>query len=244
MRRTRKRGVWAVSLVAHLVMILLLVQITKDGTWWEPEPIEGEGLDQFGGGGGSGRQITMIPLSPVPPAAPEVRKPSPVVPPPIPPAPVAMPEQIPPPVPEPPPADTVVVAATTTTGTSTGGTGGGTGGGSGTGSGPGTGAGTGPGNAGSGTPVDSAKAAGRPPEPRQVILPPFDYPRTMRGRTIQVTFFVLADGRVDRVVFGDDVPDRGYAKKLEDVLKAYRFRPARSAAGLAIPGNTTLSISF
>lgn len=66
----------------------------------------------------------------------------------------------------------------------------------------------------------------------------------MRGRTIQVTFFVLANGRVDHVVFGEDIPDRGYAKKLEDVMRAYRFRPARSPQGLPIPGHTTVSISF
>jgi hypothetical protein len=66
----------------------------------------------------------------------------------------------------------------------------------------------------------------------------------MRGTTIQVTFFVLADGRVDHVVFGEDIPDRGYAKKLEDRMLAYRFRPARSPQGLPIPGHTTLSISF
>lgn len=241
LRRPRKRFTWAVSLITHLVMILLLVQITKPGDWWEAERLEGEGLDQFGGGGGSGRQVNMIHMTPVPPAAPEVRRTAPV-PPPIPPAPVIVPDQIPPPTQEPPPVDTVVAATSGSTATS--GTGGGTGGGSGTGSGPGSGSGTGPGNAGTGTPADSARPLSRPPEPRQLILPPFDYPKTMRGRTIQVTFFVLADGKVDRVVFGDEIPDRGYARKLEDVLKSYRFRPARSAGGVAIAGNTTISISF
>jgi len=55
---------------------------------------------------------------------------------------------------------------------------------------------------------------------------------------------VLADGRVDNVVFAEELPDRGYAKKLEQVLRAYRFRPARSAEGLPVPGHTTVSISF
>jgi hypothetical protein len=92
--------------------------------------------------------------------------------------------------------------------------------------------------------VDSARNAGRPPEPRQLILPPFDYPPVMRGRTIAVTFFVLVDGRVDRVVFSEEIPDRGYAKKLETVLRAYRFRPARSPEGAPVSGVTTVSISF
>ena len=99
------------------------------------------------------------------------------------------------------------------------------------------------GKGGSGTP-DSARAAGRDPEPRQLILIPFDYPPSMRGLTIQVTFFVLADGQVDRVLFSEDIPDRGYAKRLETVMRAYRFRPARSAAGQPVPGHTTVSVTF
>jgi hypothetical protein len=229
------------SLLLHVLVVLLLVRVTRDGRWWEPEPIDGPGLGNAGGGG-SGRAITMIPLAPAEPAPRAVSEPVTPVPVPVPPAPVVMPEQIPPIAPPtPPPADTIQRPAG---GAGTTGTGGGTGGGTGPGSGPGTGPGSGPGTGGTGTPADSARPAGRPPEPRQLILPPFDYPKSMRGRTIQVTFFVLADGKVDHVVFGDEIPDRGYARKLEDAMRAYRFRPARSAAGLPVPGHTTLSISF
>ena len=241
LRPASRRGVWF-SLVAHLVVLLLLVEVTRGGLWWEPEPLDGPGLDNAGGGGGSGQEISLIPLAPVPPAAPVVKQPV-VVPPPIPPAPTVTPQQIPPVDSTPPVTDTTATNAAASSATT--GTGGGSGGGSGGGTGPGTGPGSGPGNAGSGNVAsDTAKSLGRPPEPRQLILPPFDYPKNMRGLTIQVTFFVLADGRVDRVVFGDEIPDRGYAKKLEDVLKAYRFRPARSPAGMPIAGNTTVSISF
>jgi hypothetical protein len=91
---------------------------------------------------------------------------------------------------------------------------------------------------------DSARTLARPPEPRQLILPPFDYPRSLRGLTVDVNFFVLADGRVERVVFIPDIPDRAYAKKLEDVMRAYRFRPARSAEGQAVPGLAIVKVSF
>jgi hypothetical protein len=83
-----------------------------------------------------------------------------------------------------------------------------------------------------------------PPEPRQLIVPPFDYPRSMRGLSVDVNFFVRADGRVERVVFIPEIPDRAYAKKLEDVMRAYRFRPARSAEGLPVAGNTVVRVSF
>ena len=82
------------------------------------------------------------------------------------------------------------------------------------------------------------------PQPRQQILPPFDYPRSMRGLTVLVTFLVTQDGRVDRVVFAPEIADRGYARKLEDVMRAYRFHPARSPAGLPVPGKTTAVITF
>jgi len=49
---------------------------------------------------------------------------------------------------------------------------------------------------------------------------------------------------VERVVFIPDLPDRAYAKKLEDAMRAYRFRPARDADGQAIPGIAIVKVSF
>jgi hypothetical protein len=164
------------------------------------------------------------------------------------PAPAVIPKSIPPVMPPaaPPVVDTVAQpvtgGATAGSSGSSGGSGGGSGGGTGSGTGPGSGPGTGGGGGRPG--ADSTGGMGRDPEPRQLILPPFDYPRAMRGLTIAVTFFVLADGRVDQVAFAPEIPDHGYAKKLEDVMRAYRFRPARSAAGLPVPGRTTVSVSF
>jgi len=83
-----------------------------------------------------------------------------------------------------------------------------------------------------------------PPFPRQLILPPTDYPRNLRGLTVAVTFWVAADGRVERVALEPKPDDRGFAKRLIEVMMHYRFRPARSADGLPIPGTTTVSVSF
>ena len=66
----------------------------------------------------------------------------------------------------------------------------------------------------------------------------------MRGQIIDVSFFVHADGRVERVVFIPDVSDRAYARKLEEAMRAYRFRPARDASGQAIPGIAIVKVSF
>ena len=62
--------------------------------------------------------------------------------------------------------------------------------------------------------------------------------------TIDVNFFVLADGRVDDVVFIPEIPDRAYAKKLEDAMRSYRFRPARSPEGQAVAGVAVVKVSF
>lgn len=232
----RRAGGWF-SLIIHLILLLVIVEVTRDNVWWDPPEARGAPNERAGGGGG-GRQVNMIAL---PEAA---RRPEPVVkvppPPPPLPVPVVTPTQVPLPAPT-PPVDTL---PRTTGGAVTPGSGGGTGGTSGTGNGPGSGPGTGPGNGGGSAPPDSTHSAARDPEPRQLILIPFDYPPSMRGLTIQVTFFVAADGRVDHVVFSDDIPDRGYAKRLDTVMRAYRFRPARSAEGLAVQGHTTVSITF
>ncbi len=226
------------ALIIHLILALIVVESTRNDSWWEPPMSEGGGpLDRVAGGGG-GREVTMV-------ALPEARRtpdPVPKVPPPPPvPVPVVTPTEVPPPVPA-PPVDTL---PRTPGGAVTTGDAGRGGGGSGTGTGPGSGPGSGPGTGGPGTvPADSSRTAARDPEPRQLILIPFDYPPSMRGHTIQVTFFVLADGRVDRVLFSEDIPDRGYAKRLETVMRAYRFRPARSAAGQPVPGHTTVSVTF
>jgi len=225
--------VW-LSLIAHLVLLLSVVELTRDASFWNAS--ERPGLSGRSAGGGGGPQVSLIQL-PSPPAAPPAPVPTVA-------APVKMPATIP--APEAPvvtpPVDTTPqppVAGETT------GTGGGTGGGSGGGAGPGTGPGTGPGGSATGaTPTDSSRGGARPPEPRQVILPPFDYPRSMRGVSIDINFFVLADGRVDHVVFVPEIPDRAYANKMEDAMRSYRFRPARSAEGQAVPGIAIVKVSF
>jgi protein TonB len=111
------------------------------------------------------------------------------------------------------------------------GTGGGTGGGTGTGVGPGVGAGRGEGR-------------GQPPEPRQLVIPPSDFPKELRGRRIEVTFFVAADGRVEHIQVAPAIANGGFARKFDETMRNYRFRPARSPAGAPIAGSTTITVSF
>ncbi|HET7600097.1 MAG TPA: energy transducer TonB, partial [Gemmatimonadales bacterium] len=113
----------------------------------------------------------------------------------------------------------------------------GAGGGEGGGTGTGAGTGTGPAAGGEG-------GHGVAPEPRQLVVPPADFPRSLRGRQVEVTFFVAPDGSVERVAVAPAITDGGFARKFEETMRNYRFKPARSPAGLPVPGSTTVTVSF
>lgn len=76
-----------------------------------------------------------------------------------------------------------------------------------------------------------------------MIIPP-EFPPSMRGVRIAVTFDVAVDGRVRQVAFDPAVPDRGYARRLEAVMRDYRFRPARDAEGRNVAGVARVVLSF
>ncbi len=192
-----------------------------------------------GGGGGSGGAGFVALVPPPPPPPPEVID-VPVVTPTIIPEPTPEPE-VPPPITPPPPAPAPVGAATGTQGT-----GGGTGGGEGTGTGPGSGSGVGPvsgGGTGGGT--GGGGERGSPPASRTMIWPPVDrIPRTLRGKSVEVTFYIDAQGIVTDLNVAPPIADRGYARKFDEAMRIYRFRPARDADGRIVAGVTTITVSF
>ena len=77
-----------------------------------------------------------------------------------------------------------------------------------------------------------------------MVLPPADYPKDMRGRQVEVTFYVTADGRVERIAVAPEIRDGGFARRFAEAMRNYRFRPARSAAGAPVPGTTTVTVFF
>lgn len=119
------------------------------------------------------------------------------------------------------------------------GSGGGSGGGAGGGVGPGVGAGSGPGSGGGG-----AGGTGRAPVWTYGTFFFEKPPKALRGVTLRVTFHVRADGRVDRVETDPEIRDGDFAKKFVERAETYRFRPARDAAGLAVPGVYTINFTL
>ncbi len=195
-----------------------------------------------GGGGGNSSAYINLPSPPksVAPAMPKVAPP-PDKPPPKVETPPVDPEVV---APVSPPVDSVPAATSSATadtaGTGTGsgndgGTGGGTGG-EGTGTGPGSGPGTGPGAGGDG--------AIRPPELRDLAFPFDNPPKELRGASLSVTFWVRNDGRVDRYEVVPAIADRDYAQKFDEVIRAFRFTPARMPDGTRVAGTTTVTFTL
>jgi TonB family protein len=66
----------------------------------------------------------------------------------------------------------------------------------------------------------------------------------MRGRSVTVTFWIGTDGRVERVSLDPPIDDRGFQRKFIEVMRNYRFRPARGPDGAVAPGVTTVTVTF
>ncbi len=230
-----------VALLLHVGLLALLIRVAPLRNL-DYQASQGQRSPTSGGGGGGGgiRMIALPALAAAvrtpqttvaPPVAPPVRVPEPVI---------ETPDPVVAPLPDTLPSrSTASPASGSGTGTGTGsgsGTGTGSGSGSGSGDGSGKGAGRGPGGGDGGT--------ARPPEPRQLILPPTDIPKVLRGATISVTFLVGPEGRVEDVRFSPEPEDRGFARQLEEVMRSYRFRPARGPDGLPVAGTVTVDLTF
>ncbi len=225
-----------VSVGLHVGLILLALRLARVVV----EPKGGDFSDTFeqffgGGGGGGGQGGTAVTL-----AAPVAPAPSPTT--------VAVvetpPEVIVPaiePVVAPAAPATVAVGAPTAV---SAGSGTGSGGGSGSGTGTGTGSGVGPGSGGgTGGGVGTGRA-GIEPVPRSLMIPPIDSPKSLRGKEVDVTFTVSTEGRVLDIVVDPPIADRNFAKKFDEVMRSYGFRPARDGDGKAVQGTFKITFTF
>ena len=240
----------ALSLVFHAVL-LAVIAVHGDRLWERTLAPGAPALFLVpgggGGGGGGGNRVAYITLpssprpAPPPPApAPPLETPPEEVPPPV-----EEPE-VTPPAPAPAPADTAPAVASADSappgpvGTGPGvdgGSGGGVGGGTGPGMGPGAGEGQGPGAGGEGGVV-------RPPELRDLAFPFETPPKELRGASLDVTFWVRVDGRVERYEVRPRINDRDYARKFDEVIRAFRFTPARAPDGTRIAGTTRVTFTL
>jgi hypothetical protein len=241
----RRYGGLLVSLLLHALFVAVAVKggerlWTRTRAPGDPALLPGGG---GGGRGGDGPRVAYITLPPAPePVMPRQHSatptPEPTVP--LPPevqAPVAAAQ----PIDSSPPAP-VAPVATPAPNDAPGagpGTGGGAGGGEGRGIGPGRGPGTGPGAGGGGT-----GGTVRPPELRDLAFPFDKPPKELRGASLAVTFWVRLDGRVERYEVDPAISDRDYARKFDEVIRAFRFTPARAPDGSRVAGTTTVTFTL
>ncbi len=237
------------SLALHGLLIGLLVH--RGGRIWSRTLAPGDpALQSGGGGGGGGNRVAYITLPSIAPSA--APRSAPIVsPPPTPPRVVPKPDPVPVKPPEPAvtavPADTqrtaVAVATPADTAPSGGGLGPGAGGGAGGGRGAGVGAETG-GGAGPGRAGGGQGGTTRPPELRDLAFPFDEPPKKLRGASLNVTFWVRVDGRVERYQVDPEIPDRDYARKFDEVIRSFRFAPARAPDGTRVAGTTTVTFTL
>jgi periplasmic protein TonB len=242
-RENRRLGA-VVSLLLHLLVIYLLVTpfVTHHPIF---EIAQGAGGPGPAGGGGGGRggtggrtrvqteRLEFIAVQPV--AQPAVAKVPPPTPKPVL-TPVApKPELTPAAVPQvaavAPAVTPLDVAATVGVG---GGSGrdGSTGNGPGRGGGVGSGVGTGRGSA-TGPETGGGSQANYPPQPIEVFLPPYPIPGDVKGFHLVAEFDVDSTGRVLSMDF-TPTRNRGYNRRLEDVLRSFKFRPGTTPDGTPI----------
>jgi protein TonB len=214
-----------VSVLFHGLLIFFLLRFGQVVV----EPRGGELSEAFqqllGGGGGGGGQggTAVIAVSPPKVAPPPVVEVEPEVPPPEVVKPEVVPEK---------PVEAVAAVDPGPPAAVSAGSGAGTGSGVGPGSGGGTGGGVGTGR------------RGMPPESRSMMVPPIDAPKSVRGKTVDVLFTISADGRVTDLVVTPPIPDRNYAKKFDEVMRTYRFRPARDPDGNAVASTYSVQFTF
>jgi protein TonB len=230
------------SVLLHALIIALAVR-SGERLWSRTLAPGDPALTPGGGGGGGGGSrvayITLPPPAPPPamprqmpvtPPAPHPRvDPEPVVTPPVPEA----------PTPAPTPIDTQPLPAPS----AAAGTGPGAGPGAGGGAGPGIGAGQGPGT-GPGTGGGGQGGSVRPPELRDLAFPFDTPPKELRGASLAVTFWVRVDGQVERYEVEPPIGDRDYARKFDEVIRAFRFTPARAPDGTKVAGTTTVTFTL
>ena len=71
---------------------------------------------------------------------------------------------------------------------------------------------------------------------------PWNTPKQLKGKSVAVLFSVAQDGTVTDVVVTPPIANQSWAKKFDEIIRAFRFTPAKDAAGK--PHADTLTVTF
>ncbi|HET7458516.1 MAG TPA: hypothetical protein VFJ74_12775, partial [Gemmatimonadaceae bacterium] len=81
------------------------------------------------------------------------------------------------------------------------------------------------------------------PVPVETFLPPFPVPERVKGSELVAVFDVDSTGRVLNFDF-KPTKDGSYNKRLREVLRDVRWRPATTQAGVPVRATATITYSF
>lgn len=253
----------AASVAVHALLLFLVLTPIFASDQVREAIAAGAGGPGPAGGGGGGRggtggenvkeRVQYLQVAPPPPPTRQPATP-PVVPPLVPPVPPPKRETKPEPVPEVrpdsiPAAPTVDVDTDVETGVDaalTAGRGGGSGNDGTAGNGPGSGGGTGSGvgtgrGSGAGPGTGGGEGAVYPPSPVALFIVPLPAPEKIKPYAMRAEFDVDEKGQVVAFTFNKS-KDGGYNRRLEQMLRDVRFRPAvRAADGLPVRARAVIS---
>jgi hypothetical protein len=78
-----------------------------------------------------------------------------------------------------------------------------------------------------------------------MVMPPTEnVPKEVRGQVEEVTFYISATGVVTDLKVAPVIQNRGYARKFDEVMRGYTFKPARDAAGNKIASVLTMQVTI
>lgn len=245
--RESRRGWGLLSTLLHALVIALLIAPAALHTGDVIERMQGAGGPGPAGGGGGGRRGTggiervhYVRVESAP-AAQQAVAPPPVLPKPEP-KPMVQPPVVKPPEPVQIPKPEISVIASNNTGATdiapVSGVGGGTGRDGSGGSGPGTGGGVGSGvgtgrGSGIGPGTGGGTQANYPPTPTELFIPPLPMPDKVRGFHLVAEYDVDSTGKVVDFTF-TPTRDGGYNRRLDEVLRSFKFRPGTKPDGTPI----------
>lgn len=243
--RDRKRNGTIVSVLVHaLILFLFILQASAPHTDPNLKPLSlGAGGAGPVGGGGGGNQgtggVRFIQIAPPPKPVTPQSTPPPIVVPPKPPEPVL--PQIEMPKLAEQRVEVKILSPIVGLGGGTGidgtkGNGPGTGGGIGSGIGTGNGSALGPGTGGGHQLIHA-------PTMTELFIPPLPLPSSVKGSEILAEFDVDSTGKVISYTF-TPTRDRSYNRKLDEVLKGFKFRPGTTMQGVPVRAKAQMTLSL
>ena len=80
---------------------------------------------------------------------------------------------------------------------------------------------------------------------KQMVMPPLEgYPKELRNKSFEITFFIAASGVVSDLKVVPAITNKDFAKKFDQIMRAYTFRPGQDSLGNKVAGVFVYTVTF